>query len=192
MFSTLCLFLNQTGLLNVLNQNEQRVLFAPSNEAFTTFSMNPNIHNASSAREVTELLLYHVTNQLDSPSCEKPDTETLSKFNPSTITTQCEAMGRQLPVPQTKPVGQLGSGNGFPVNTQPEFTFPEPPSGLFCCNGRVQPISEVLVPQEYVSVCNENKMLSFTIGKSNMKLTSFEELMMIMMIIKRPTKQPSF
>jgi hypothetical protein len=141
MFSTLCKELTKNGLLSILNQNEQRVLFAPSNEAFTTFLMNPNILNGTTVS--MDLLLYHVTNQLDSPSCANPVTQmSSSAFNPGNTTTQCVA---------TQPVGQSGTGNELPGFSQANFTFPEPPLAISCCNGKVQPISEVLVPEELVS-----------------------------------------
>ena len=162
---TLCEALNLTGLLPALDESEpQLVLFAPSNAAFTQYFENPNTHNATSGTEVTELLLYHVTGLTAAPSCTQPSTPMLSTlFNPSTTTTMCDANG--------VPIGQSGSGNGLPTTEPPLFDFPAPPGGLFCCNGRVQPIDQVLVPQEFVEGCEGEN--AFTIGKFSVRRIEF-------------------
>eukprot|EP00529_Nitzschia_sp_RCC80_P016482 CAMPEP_0113489754 /NCGR_PEP_ID=MMETSP0014_2-20120614/26691_1 /TAXON_ID=2857 /ORGANISM="Nitzschia sp." /LENGTH=658 /DNA_ID=CAMNT_0000383499 /DNA_START=208 /DNA_END=2184 /DNA_ORIENTATION=- /assembly_acc=CAM_ASM_000159 len=156
----LCDALKLTDLLPVLGESEpQFVLFAPSNAAFKQYFANPNTHNATSKTEVSQLLLYHVTGLLAAPSCTQPSTPMLSNtsfFNPSTTTTMCDANG--------VPIGQSGTGNGLPATEQPLFDFPAPPGGLFCCNGRVQPIDQVLVPQEFVEGCEGEN--AFTIADS--------------------------
>ena len=94
---------------------------------------------------LTELLLYHVSAGLIDPETNPSDcnmnvTMLASTFDPPVTFTQCSTLGNS----------QIGSGNLNVENIPGIIETIRPP--LAVCNGVINKINSVLVPQEIVAV----------------------------------------